>query len=201
MIKTAYIESVESFIEVIEQIKQDQWDSNALDQWSFRDLVGHTGRSIKLVKEFGSQRSESLDVQSAALHYQISLSPEGANQRVAAGGVDAGNALGDDPVNHLKEAWIATQETVHSTTEDTVISYVNGGIKFGDYLRTRILELIVHSIDLAQAMGINYKPPKEAMREALYLLSDLAVDTPYASKLALISTGREISDTPFNVIG
>ncbi len=31
MIKPAYIESVESFIEVIEQIKQDQWDSNALD--------------------------------------------------------------------------------------------------------------------------------------------------------------------------
>ena len=116
-------------------------------------------------------------------------------------GVDAGNALGDDPVYHLKEAWIATQETVHSTTEDTVISYVNGGIKFGDYLRTRILELVVHSIDLAQAMGINYEPPKEAMREALYLLADLAVDTPYASKLALISTGREISDTPFNVIG
>ena len=71
----------------------------------------------------------------------------------------------------------------------------------GDYLRTRILELVVHSIDLAQAMGINYEPPKEAMREALYLLADLAVDTPYASKLALISTGREISDTPFNVIG
>ncbi|MQF86932.1 MAG: maleylpyruvate isomerase family mycothiol-dependent enzyme [SAR202 cluster bacterium] len=199
--KSAYIDSVESFLEVIRQIDPNQWDANALDQWSFRDLVGHTGRSIKLVKEFGSQRSESLDVQSAALHYQISLSPEGANQRVAAGGVEAGNALGEEPVHHLQEAWIATQETLHSTEEDTVISYVNGGIKFGDYLRTRILELVVHSIDLAQAIGIDYEPPKEAMREALYLLADLAVDTPYASKLALISTGREISKTSFNVIG
>ncbi|MBL76038.1 MAG: hypothetical protein CL763_03850 [Chloroflexi bacterium] len=199
--KSAYIDSVESFLEVIRQIDLNQWDANALDQWSFRDLVGHTGRSIKLVKEFGSQRSESLDVQSAALHYQISLSPEGANQRVAAGGVEAGNALGEDPVLHLQEAWITTQETLHSTEEDTVISYVNGGIKFGDYLRTRILELVVHSIDLAQAIGIDYEPPKEAMREALYLLADLAVDTPYASKLALISTGREISKTSFNVIG
>tara|TARA_A100001037_G_scaffold25361_1_gene20734 strand:- start:58586 stop:59188 length:603 start_codon:yes stop_codon:yes gene_type:complete len=199
--KSAYIDSVESFLEVIRQIDPNQWDANALDQWSFRDLVGHTGRSIKLVKEFGSQRSESLDVQSAALHYQISLSPEGANQRVAAGGVEAGNALGEEPVHHLQEAWIATLETLHSTEEDTVISYVNGGIKFGDYLRTRILELVVHSIDLAQAIGIDYEPPKEAMREALYLLADLAVDTPYASKLALISTGREISKTSFNVIG
>lgn len=199
--KSAYIDSVESFLEVIRQIDPNQWDANALDQWSFRDLVGHTGRSIKLVKEFGSQRSESLDVQSAALHYQISLSPEGANQRVAAGGVEAGNALGEEPVHHLQEAWIATLETLQSTEEDTVISYVNGGIKFGDYLRTRILELVVHSIDLAQAIGIDYEPPKEAMREALYLLADLAVDTPYASKLALISTGREISKTSFNVIG
>ncbi len=199
--KSAYIDSVESFLEVIRQIDPNQWDANALDQWSFRDLVGHTGRSIKLVKEFGSQRSESLDVQSAALHYQISLSPAGANQRVAAGGVEAGNALGEEPVHHLQEAWIATLETLQSTEEDTVISYVNGGIKFGDYLRTRILELVVHSIDLAQAIGIDYEPPKEAMREALYLLADLAVDTPYASKLALISTGREISKTSFNVIG
>ena len=31
MIKPAYIDSVESFLGVIEQIKQDQWDSNALD--------------------------------------------------------------------------------------------------------------------------------------------------------------------------
>ncbi len=31
MIKPAYIDSVQSFLGVIEQIKQDQWDSNALD--------------------------------------------------------------------------------------------------------------------------------------------------------------------------
>lgn len=201
MTSQAYVQALAFFFSVAERIRDDQWDAPGLGVWSVRELVGHTARSIFLVEEFGSQRSETLDVKSAAEHYHVSLAPEGIDDAIAERGRAAGAALGDDPLARLAEGRVRAERLVAETSEDTVIAYTNGGIRLGDYLETRVLELTVHALDLANALGVEAEPPREALRSVLHLLAELAVDSGRGGRLALAATGRGALPDGFSVLG
>ncbi len=201
MAKTAYLQALGFFMDVVNRVGPGQWDAPGLGVWSVRDLVGHTARSIFLVEEFGSQRSETLDVKSAAEHYHISLSPEGVDDAIAARGRAAGEALGDDPLARLAEGRARAERLVAETDAGAVIAYTNGGITLGAYLETRVLELVVHTLDLARALDIEADPPPEALRSALRLLAELAVDSGRGGRLALAATGRGELPGGFTVLG
>ena len=83
MSKEAYTAAVEFFISTASQIRDDQWDAPALGVWVVRDLVGHTARSITRVEEFGANRAETVDIESAAHHYRTSLSRSGVDAQIA----------------------------------------------------------------------------------------------------------------------
>ncbi len=201
MAREAYLEAAGFFSDVVSGVGASQWDAAGLGVWSVRDLAGHTARSLFLVAEFGSQRSESVDVRSAAEHYRISLAPEGVDEAIAARGRAAGEALGEDPLARLAEGRERAERLVGETSEDTIIAYTNGGISLGDYLETRVLELVVHTLDLARALGVEATPPREALRCALHLLAELAVESGRGGRLALAATGRGVLPAGFSVLG
>lgn len=201
MSKQAYYEAAEFFIATVRGVQTAQWDEPGLGVWSVRDLVGHTARSIILIEEFAAQRADRADVASAAEHYHVSLAPEGIAEMIAERGRAAGQALGDDPLAAVLAAWERVEPIVESTAEDAVIRYTNGGIRLGDYLDTRVLELVVHSLDLANAIGADPEPPREALSAALHLLADLALDSGHGGQLALAATGRGILPDRFSVLG
>lgn len=201
MSKQGYIEAVNYFLDVVRQIRAVQWDDPCLGVWTVRDVVGHAGRAITLVEEFGVQRAESLDIRSAAEHYHVSLAPKDIDTAIADRGREAGRALGNDPVATLQAAWRSAQTIAEETPDSTVISYTNGGIRLGDYLDTRILELVVHTLDLTNATAIRSEPPRAALADTLHLLAELALDSGYGGQLALAVTGRGILADRFSVLG
>ncbi len=201
MTKQAYLQAVGFFMDAVARVGPGQWDEPALGVWTVRDLVGHTGRSIFLVEEFGSQRSDTIDVESAAHHYHLSLAPDGIDDAIADRGRAAGEALGDDPLALLTAGRERAERLVAETDEDTIIAYNNGGIRLGHYLETRVLELVVHTLDLANALGIELEPPREALGVALHLLAELALDSGHGGSLALAATGRGVLPDRFSVLG
>jgi uncharacterized protein (TIGR03083 family) len=199
--KQAYDEAAAFFISTIRHVGEDQWESSALGVWSVRDLVGHASRSITMVERFGAERSTTADIKSPAHHYQVSLAPDAIDDQIADRGRIAGRELGDDPLNSIIESHQRVHAVIDGLPEDTVINYTNGGIRLGDYLQTRVLELVVHTLDLANAIGIEAKPPREALAVTLHLLADLAVDSGSGGQLALAATGRALSSDRFSVLG
>ena len=59
-----------------------------------------------------------------------------------------------------------------------------------DYLPSRILELTVHTLDVAKAIGVKAEPSPAAMRVTLHLMADLAVASGAGPDLAFAVTGR-----------
>ena len=50
-----------------------------------------------------------------------------------------------------------------------------GAIRLGDYLQTRTVELVVHTSDLALAVGREPHLPSAAVASTLHVISDAAV--------------------------
>ena len=160
MSRAAYRQALACFLETAAKVQPEQWDAPALGVWSVRDLVGHVSRSITRVEEFGTQRAESVDITSAVHHYRRSLRQPSDDERVAQRGREAGQALGDEPLATMNADWARAEPVLDATDEDTIIAYDNGGIRFGDYLETRVFELTVHTLDLANAIGVEVEPSR-----------------------------------------
>ena len=201
MSRAAYRQAVACFLETAGKVKPEQWDTPALGVWTVRDLVGHASRSITRVEEFGTRRAESVDIASATHHYRRSLRQPSDDERVAQRGREAGLALGDDPLATMNADWARSEPILDATGEDTVIAYDNGGIRFGDYLETRVFELTVHTLDLANAIGVAVEPSREAMGITLQLLASLALESGRGAPLALSGTGRGPLPQGYSVLG
>lgn len=201
MSKAAYRQAVAFFLDVAGEIRPDQWDAPALGVWSVRSLVGHSSRSITRIEEFGARRAPAADVASAADHYRRSLGRANASEQIAERGREAGQALGADPLAAMLEDWARAERILDATDEDEIIAYDNGGIRFGDYIETRVFELTIHALDLANAIGVEAQPPREALAVALRTLAAIALESGRGAELALAATGRAPLGDGFSVLG
>ena len=195
-----YRQAVASFIEVLEQVRPEQWDLPALGEWNVRELAGHTARSLAAVIEFAATTAEEVAVDSPAAYYRAALAAPGINQQVAERGHAAGAALGPDPLAVVRPAAERALATLGSVPNDARWTVNVGGMWAADYMPSRVMELTIHTLDLAQAIGYPVQPGREALSVVLHLLAELALDSPQGGALALVATGRRV-DAPFTVLG
>jgi uncharacterized protein (TIGR03083 family) len=195
-----YQQAVASFIEVLEQVRPDQWDLPALGEWKVRELAGHTARSLAAVIEFADTTAEQVVVDSPAAYYRAALGAPGINQQVAERGHAAGAALGPDPLAVVRPAAQRALSILAAVADDARWTVNVGGMWAADYVPSRVMELTIHTLDLAQAIGYPVQPGREALSVVLHLLADLALDSPNGGELALAATGRQVNG-PFTVLG
>ena len=69
-----------------------------------------------------------------------------------------------------------------------------------DYLPTRTFELIIHTMDLTKALGMESNPPKRGMESTLQIVGQLALHRGHAPDLILASTGRHGLANGFTVL-
>ena len=77
---------------------------------------------------------------------------------------------------------------------------IAGGMRLGDYLPTRIFELVVHTLDLGRALGASLDVPARPAATALALVSELALGDGLAGPLVLAATGRGGLPDGFSVL-
>ena len=101
-----------------------------------------------------------------------------------------------------------------------LLTTIAGGMRLADYLPTRTFELVVHTADLATAIGLPAETsvgapgevpggapsdapgvvPAAAARQALDLVAELAVADGRAVPLLLAATGRTALPAGFSVL-
>ena len=202
MPREAYKHAMEFFVTTASHVGDDQWDLPGLGEWTVRDLVGHTARAMLTVQQFASHDATLIaEVPSSVAYYQRAFAGEGTNARVAERGRQTAQALGPDLPSAVARIAGEVSAFIDTLPDDHLFASLIGGITLVDYLPTRTVELVVHTLDLQAATGIQGDSPRDAMLSTLHLLADLAVDTPHAGRLALLATGRDGWDEPFSVIG
>lgn len=159
------------------RIDPAQFDSPGLGDWSVRSLLGHTCRAF-LTTESYLAAAAGTDVDGAVFlpgpidYFTAAFASLGEPGDVAARGVAAGAALGDEPVAQALAIAERVTALVAATDDDAPVATPVGLMRLIDYLPTRAFELTVHSLDLTEAIGAD--PGPELERSALSAI-DLAV--------------------------
>jgi len=196
-----FARSASSFVELLGQIHDDQWELPGLGVWTVRSLAGHTARAILTVESYlGQEEPSDVTIPDAAAYYS-SVYPQFTDAAaVAARGVEAGVWLGSDPAAQVSSALTRTLAEVDSQPANRIISIGGMGILLSEYLRTRVLELVVHTIDLTRATGIPHSLPTATITEALALAGATAAGKGEGETVLLALTGRVELPAGFSVV-
>jgi len=196
-----FARSASSFVELLGQIHNDQWELPGLGVWTVRSLAGHTARAILTVESYlGQEEPSDVTIPDAAAYYS-SVYPQFTDAAaVAARGVEAGVWLGSDPAAQVSSALTRTLAEVDSQPANRIISIGGMGILLSEYLRTRVLELVVHTIDLTRATGIPHSLPTATITEALALAGATAAGKGEGETVLLALTGRVELPAGFSVV-
>jgi uncharacterized protein (TIGR03083 family) len=177
----------------------DRWDRPGLGEWDVRALVGHTSRSLVTVETYLARPAAAAEMASAADYFRATTAVA-AGPAVAARGRDAGTALGADPAAAVAQIAARLRTLVDTQDGSELVTTIAGGMRLADYLPTRTFELVVHTADLATALGVPPDVPATSAMQALHIITDLAVADGLAGPLLLAATGRPGLPDGFSVL-
>lgn len=193
--------TADSFVQLVRGIRDDQWDGPGLGEWDVRALVGHTSRAlVTLLDYLALEEPRVVTIPNAERYYALATAEYGDPAAIVQRGVDAGGSLGDDPAGTLRSLTEHALESLANQDEDRIVAVRGGSILLKEYLRTRLLELVVHSLDIAAATGQTASFPVQAQRETLLLAASIAGETGRGQQLLLALTGRGALPADFNVV-
>ncbi|NMR29756.1 maleylpyruvate isomerase N-terminal domain-containing protein [Crystallibacter degradans] len=192
-----YLAAAQHFREVMARIPDSAWDEPGLGDWNVRTLAGHTSRALVTVLTYLERPAQNIDVESTAAYYaglDFTSSPD-----ITARAVAAGEELGPAPLETV-DRLLAQLGSVVPVVSDRVIETIAGGMRFSDYLPTRIFELAVHSLDLAAACGVPASLSPEVEMAAMKVAMEIAAARGDGSLLLLALTGRASLPPGFSVV-
>ncbi len=105
-------------------------------------------------------------------------------------GRQAGRDLGPDPVAGLRTQHEAAVAAVAAHPDDAPVDSPAGVMRLGDYLPSRIFELVVHTDDLARALGTSAPGSPSARTIAVTFAAALAAEGRDDTVLLRGLTGR-----------
>ena len=186
--------------EAIIHTPQPRWDGPGLGEWTLRDLVGHTSRSLVTVIDYLARPVAEEVVPSAAAYLTATSAGTVDAAAVTERGRQAGRDLGEDVAarfDHLVDEAVRVAE---GTDPDLVVHTIVGGMRVAAYLPTRTFELCVHGLDIAAATGVPVDLPAPPVEEACALAAVAATQRGLGPFLLLAMTGRGGLPPGFSVV-
>lgn len=188
------------FAEVVASIPVKDWERLRLGKWSLRDLVGHTARALQVIEVYLDAGATGVEILDAAAYIIRVLSPTTDHAAIAARGRHAGDMLGHDPASMVQMIVTRVVEKVAATPDGALVGTPAGGMTLVAYLPTRVFELAIHTLDLAEALGIIGALPESAALVTLDLVGVVAQRRGTATDLLLAATGRRALPPDYSVI-
>ncbi|MFT4295960.1 MAG: maleylpyruvate isomerase family mycothiol-dependent enzyme [Micropruina sp.] len=170
------LDAAEAFVALVSEIPHDAWDRPALGVWDVRSLVGHTARAITTARDYLNKPADAIELRSAADYLAAGyLVDRSLHDAVAERGVAAGHDLGDEPAEVIETMIGRLRVAIAGIRRDPVIMTLLGAMRFSDYLETRTVELVVHTSDIALAVGREPRLPPAAVARTLHIICDAAM--------------------------
>lgn len=157
-----------------------RWEEeSALRAFSVKGLVGHLVRAGEAVLEYlarGQPQAEPIEGPDYYATLMITMDDDDAHAEVRARG-EANAAGGPETLLAKHErACVRLEETLEQEAEDRLVQVYGGLVmRLDDYVITRLVEVLVHSDDLAVSLGL--EPPAlgpETMGIAIHHLVEVA---------------------------
>jgi uncharacterized protein (TIGR03083 family) len=152
-------------------------DPSALAAWTVSGLAGHLARGCVVVLEYlETPLPEGEPIPAPAYYPWVMDSTTDIDSPVNVQVRRRGDAWGEAGprglVARLDEELPALEAALESEPGERLLAVFGGAMRLDDYLKTRIVEVLVHCDDLAVSVGVPYEPPPTASDIALdYLLA------------------------------
>lgn len=192
-VRAAFLDAARWYLGVIDSIVADQWTQPGLGVWDVRELVAHSLRSFSTVEEYttGSD-AEEITVTTSAGYYRAIFQSDRAtlHARVAERGKEGAAKLGSDPAVVVHQVVARVLATLDGLPDDRPCVTPFGVLPLSAYLQTRLVELVVHGLDICRAIG----HPLDAPDAAAQLAIEPLVSFADPGRVLLAITGRELYD-------
>ena len=192
MSREAFGEAATFFTGLVRQVREEQWSAPALGVWTVRELARHGANAFVSIAAWDStaRTADSVEMAGAVDFYVRVLAPGGPGETIAERQRKAAQELTGDLRQKVTADSARALALLDDIPDDHPTRSLAGGMRFVDWLDTRTLELTVHGLDLAKAIGVAADPPQMALRKTLAVLAELAIMRGVAGELALALTGR-----------
>ncbi|BBZ31799.1 maleylpyruvate isomerase N-terminal domain-containing protein [Mycolicibacterium confluentis] len=197
-----FASAAHAFAQLVRRVPDSAWTGPGLGDWDLRSLVGHTSRSLITVSEYLKTRADHEDIADAAGYYvhvraaSASMDPAQIVER----GRQAGQVLGADPVATI-DALVEQALNDIDAAGDPLITVIGGvGIRLSSYLPTRVFEMAVHGLDIAEAARVEFAPPAEVLAAATALAAQIAVALGDGPTVLRSLTGRSALPPRYSVV-
>jgi len=186
--RAAFEAAVARFLTTVDAIGAEQWSEQVSDDWTVRQLVAHVVRGMSVISDYldaGSPQTGVL-LPDASTYFRVALDGEGVHAGIAGRAVAAADGAGDDMSSWARDVAGTAVARVRATGDDEVLVHFAGPLRFIDYLDTRTTELVLHTLDIQLACGLELDVPADALaivNGVLLALTDRA--DPVALALAL----------------
>ena len=199
-IRETYLEAGEFFAKVVDQVDIDGWEVPALGEWCARDLTGHTYRSCSTILSYSAKPGDKVDLERPVDYFLKAFEGLADPKQVAERGRAAGLEIIDDPRMMVRGFAMYVKNKLEELADDHIMATPVGGMRLIDYLPTRTFELIIHTMDLAKAVGVDDQPPEKGMAATLEILGQIALYRGRASDVVFGVTGRGGLSDGFSVL-
>jgi uncharacterized protein (TIGR03083 family) len=194
--------AAESFLELVGRIPAYQWNDPGLGTWSVRDLVGHTSRAITTIETYLAEApADTLTLPNAEAYYSEVFARFTNDEAVAARGVEAGERLGENPMRTITADVVRASAAAAAQPVDRLVSVGGMGIPLAEYLRTRVFELVVHSLDIAKATDLDHHIPVSVIADVAALSARVAALKGDGEYVLFALTGRGSLAQGYSILG
>ncbi|TMK18076.1 MAG: maleylpyruvate isomerase family mycothiol-dependent enzyme [Actinobacteria bacterium] len=182
----------------LDELKPEEWElPTRCPPMSFRELTVHVLRGAYRITSFlAAPPGEDEPEMDVVTYYRYDPAEVGPDVVKRAQAESAGRAPDADIGAEWREAWAAAIAAAHAAVgDDPVVSSPFGTIRLGEYLKTRCVEVTIHSMDLLDALGREPDPSPGGLEVTCDVLrgllgADLRPLRMEESRFALTGTGR-----------
>jgi uncharacterized protein (TIGR03083 family) len=196
-----YLDAATTFADVVADIDASVWEGPGLGAWDLRGLVGHTSRALVTVLTYLDQPADAEAIDSPEQYYALAARQSTDADAVAERGRRAGEDLGAEPAEAVRHLVERVRTKVDAADPEAMIAVLGGGMRVGNYLPTRTFELVVHSLDIGAATGIDVPLSLPVLGHTAALGARIAVALGQGQVVLTALTGRRPLPAGFSVVG
>jgi hypothetical protein len=211
-VAVAFEQGARWFADVVGRIDERQWADPGLGVWTVRELAGHAARAFVTTEEYLVEAPDPAQpplpagddpVGGAAAYFLQVRDNPALHQDVAERGRQAGAALGASPgpTPAAELASLVERVTALVAGAPATAAFRSrfGLLPFATYLATRVVETVVHTVDLERACGLAYDVPAAPASLAVAVVAELAVRRGSAGEVLDALGGRRSLPDGFGV--
>lgn len=150
----AFEEAAGAVEETLDGMPDDAWQRQGLGAWSVAELVAHLVRAADRPAAYLDRDPGGTEPAADRISYwQFDLEAAAPAIAERARG-DAADRTPADLVDAFRRGWRTSAERARALPADHLLTTLRGPMRLDEYLATRVVELVVHHMDLRAALDL-----------------------------------------------